>query len=239
MDEIAAHAREEQVPAGRTTREAAVAAWWAPRLGAREPVGLEKLLKQPVRTEEDRERWRMAIEEVTAEHLRDCASCDNFTPGWHRIGVDYDPDALLEEAAARAGITLGRYELAGKTNMILDDEGIRVSDGYGAPWEFIWRHRAEDDEIAVWLRQQAEADVARAQMAGVFVSDPRTEGARAESVLAVLAEYESAWRDAGKYEDLGVTDRSLNNRAKAFKRVVRLLAFGYRYREGWQEEWKP
>jgi hypothetical protein len=230
MDEIAARVRKQE-EAGDVTREAAVAAWWAPRLGAREPVGLEKLLKQPVRTEEDRMRWRVALEEITAEHLRDCANCDNFTPGWHQIGVDYDPDALLEAAAARAGITLGRYELAGKTTMILDDEGIRVSDGYGAAWEFIWRHRAEDDETAAWLREQAESDLA--------AEHGPDESARAESVLAVLREYVTLWGNANRYAEFGSSDRSLENQAKAFKRVVRMLAYGYRHREGWNEAWKP
>lgn len=126
-----------------------------------------------------------------------------------------------------------------------------------------------DDEIAAWLRAQAEADLARAQAAtpgewaaldgGVMsiedetqwpvsitqsrrdradrvhiaAHDPRTEVARAESVLAVLDAYETgrklaeaAWEQDGDW-------------VRGLRRAVRLLAYGYRHREGYEEGWKP
>lgn len=159
MEEVTAQARKQEVAGPPDlAREAAVANWWAPRLGAGEETGMRSGRCPVSRTNEERQRWQAALEEVTGEHLRDCATCDGFSRGWHRISVDYDPDELLCAAAARAGIALGTYELAGKTTMILNDEGIQVSDGYGAPWEFIWRYRAEDDECACFVGCTCEHD---------------------------------------------------------------------------------
>lgn len=213
------------------TREAAAARWWAPRLGTDEETGLGDSAGRVSRTDEERERFRAALEEVTGEHLRECRGCGGGLHGWHSIKVDYDPDALLCAAAERARITLQLYELAKKTSMVLDDEGIRVSDGYAAPWVFIWRYRAEDDECATWLREQAAGIVAAAR-------GPE-EAAPAESVLAVIREYERLWQWAADDAELGAADRSTQNQAKALKKAVRLLAYGYRHREGWQETWKP
>lgn len=70
-------------------------------------------------------------------------------------------------------------------------------------------------------------------MAGVFTDHPRTEAARAESVLAVLDLYEKAV--GAEASDLLLRDLS----ALTLRRVVRLLAWGYRHREGWKQEWKP
>jgi hypothetical protein len=110
-----------------------------------------------------------------------------------------------------------------------------------------------DDEIAAWLRAQAEADLWRAgRAAGVFIDDPRTEIARAESLLAVLGAYEGAtWRLAAEQSDFGDWVRGSAPVVRpdfagpnpklipGLARAIRLLAYGYRSREGWQDGWKP
>lgn len=142
---------------------------------------------------------------------------------------------------------------------------------------------SETDEIAAWLRSQAEADIEAAGKAtpgpwapeeplltDVVTSallgrvadcsvgtgyraqslpdarhiarhDPLTEKARAESVLAVIDDYEAA--DGFDLEE-GVHDgRDYDERerdeavAGALDGVIRLLAAGYRFREGWKESW--
>jgi hypothetical protein len=141
-----------------------------------------------------------------------------------------------------------------------------------------------EDEIAAWLRGQAEADIRAAAAAtsgpwefegddptddelftvcedgpaarfGDTVAwvrggnrnvangqhmerhDPLTETARAESVLAVLGAYETAWSLAEKSWDREESDQPLYDQARALRRAVRLLAYGYRYRDGYKEEW--
>lgn len=127
-----------------------------------------------------------------------------------------------------------------------------------------------EDEIAAWLRAQAEADIkaagvatdgpweidgsairgaARSYSGGkprdvlvvkhtwrqeaehVIRHDPRTEAARAESVLAVLRLYDVAVTVA---EAKAGPAKS----AEVLRLVVRDLAAGYRFREGFKEEWK-
>jgi hypothetical protein len=135
------------------------------------------------------------------------------------------------------------------------------------------------EEIAAWLRKQAEEDKAAAERAtdgpwsidGMTVRgttraysgaregevlviahtwpqesghitrhDPRTEGARAESVLAVLGEYDAAVAviNAGLASGMGVGPGGTAT-AKALRRTVGLLARGYRFRPGYDERWKP
>jgi hypothetical protein len=96
-----------------------------------------------------------------------------------------------------------------------------------------------DDEVAAWLRVQAEADIWRAEKAaGVFMDSPRTEAARAESVLAVLDEHEAAAALA-EAEAAGLRGVLARACLGTLGRTVLLLAYGYRYREGWREGWKP
>jgi len=107
-----------------------------------------------------------------------------------------------------------------------------------------------EDEIAAWLRAQAEADAWRAEKAaGVFMDSPRTGAARAESVLAVLDDYAAtlavkevieAKLRAG--EDPGTNAGYLEalRELAVYRSVTRRLAYGYRHREGYKpEEWKP
>ena len=70
--------------------------------------------------------------------------------------------------------------------------------------------------------------------------DPRTEIARAESVLAVVAEYERHASAFGASVKAGRTVQgSIGVRltVRTSGHDVRLLAFGYRRREGWRPEW--
>lgn len=151
-----------------------------------------------------------------------------------------------------------------------------------------------EDEIAAWLRKQAEADKAaaealigdgwtgmwridrygavhdcgfgeellkgvvhdraswrsvdvakvrraQAEAAHVKIHEPAGEVARAESVLAVLDDYETAWKLAeAAWEQEDEAAHSLGDQARTLKRTVRRLAYGYRHREGYKEaEWKP
>ncbi len=48
------------------------------------------------------------------------------------IGVDYHPDGILQDAADRAGLSLGMTTLPWKTTMWIDEEKVSVRCGYGA-----------------------------------------------------------------------------------------------------------
>ena len=74
--------------------------------------------------------------------------------------------------------------------------------------------------------------------------DPLTETARAESVLAVLDDYERTAVIANppecpQGETAGCDYLDALRELAALDHVVRLLAYGYRRREGFKEEWRP
>lgn len=107
---------------------------------------------------------------------------------------------------------------------------------------------SEDEEIASWLREQAEYDGWRAGRAGVFVSDPRTEAARAEAILAVLGDYAAtlAVKDgveaklaAGRNPEPNDSYLEALRELAVYRLVARRLAYGYRSREGYKLEWAP
>lgn len=59
--------------------------------------------------------------------------------GWYiHIGVDYHPDRMLAEAAARAGIEDNGFIFPSKTNMSVDRGKVTVSAGYGAMNKVVW-----------------------------------------------------------------------------------------------------
>ena len=89
-----------------------------------------------------------------------------------------------------------------------------------------------EDECAVWLRRQAQADLAR-HGAGT------DEGARAGALLSVLGDYEAAWNLAVPAWERDEGAHALYDQARTLKRTVRKLAYGYRFREGYEEAWKP
>lgn len=130
---------------------ATAAAWWASRLGnATHNAGMGNVSEMDLtislnldtirgsRTPHEQERFRVALEAVIGEHLRDCATCATSVPDHHVIRVEYDPDKLLFAAAARAGIDMESRELPVKTFMIFRPESVTVSEGYGAPLVTIW-----------------------------------------------------------------------------------------------------
>jgi hypothetical protein len=122
------------------------------------------------------------------------------------------------------------------------------------------------DEMTAWLRAQVEADKAAAEAAtpgewaalddGVMsiededqwpvgvtqsrrdredrvhiaIHDPRDVVADCDAKLAILGRYE---RQAAKYGENCMEE----DRAWILASVVRLLASGYRHRDGWQEGW--
>ena len=74
--------------------------------------------------------------------------------------------------------------------------------------------------------------------------DPLTETARAESVLAVLDDYDRTAVIANppecpQGETAGRDYLDALRELAALDHVVRLLAYGYRHREGFKEEWRP
>ena len=52
------------------------------------------------------------------------------------LSCDYSPDVILIEAAKASGIELANYPW--KTNMRIDDNKIRVSEGYGELYTLIY-----------------------------------------------------------------------------------------------------
>lgn len=59
------------------------------------------------------------------------------------LGCDYDPDQLLLEAVHAAGLECSgnmwsaRGILPMKTRSVIDKEGVRVREGYAAPWQYL------------------------------------------------------------------------------------------------------
>lgn len=150
----------------------ASAAWWASRLGNchHDPVGLNSpnarltvddmewavlLNVSTVRgkySAGEQDAYRQALEGVITDHLRDCAGPDchgkRRGDGRHVFECDYDPDAVLCAAAERAGISLGSRDLPMKTFMIFEADSVVVSEGYGAPFEVVWRRQVPADTSA-------------------------------------------------------------------------------------------
>jgi hypothetical protein len=112
------------------------------------------------------------------------------------------------------------------------------------PWEFEGDDPTDDEVFDVphcrpvaFTRGDAR-QVANGQH--IARHDPLTEAARAESVLAVVREYEAAALifDANR-ERPGGAGHSVFGLVRGLQRVMRLLALGYRYREGYRQEWAP
>ena len=74
----------------------------------------------------------------------------------------------------------------------------------------------------------------------IAANDPRDTIARCDAELAVLAEHEAA---VIVYESQYATRDGVGNGVlsciKTLERVVRLIGSGYRFRDGYREEWKP
>jgi hypothetical protein len=77
----------------------------------------------------DTEKFRAAL----ADGIRRASRDDT-----RFIGVDYDPDRLLEDAARAAGVANTAFIFPIKTSMWLDADCVRVRYGYGAEIQTIW-----------------------------------------------------------------------------------------------------
>lgn len=131
----------------------AAAAWWASRLGnATHDAGMSTMADMELtvslnaetargsRTPLEREAFRAALEEAIARHCLAGARCGDMrcSARRHVVGVDYEPDELLQAAADLPELGLERGELPVKTTMLLYADRVTVSEGYAAPWVNIW-----------------------------------------------------------------------------------------------------
>jgi hypothetical protein len=130
---------------------------------------------------------------------------------------------------------------------------------YSSGWVKVWAWdqvigEEEDEEPSTVA---VVAEIGRRQFDHVIRHDPRTEAARAESVLAVLGEHYILTKDdrSEAYEEFSVVAIGGANKDRGCVtchyygmggvkgygvcRTVRLLTSGYRHREGFKEEWLP
>jgi hypothetical protein len=98
---------------------------------------------------------------------------------------------------------------------------------------------SETDEIAAWLRKQAEVDLAKAtaptyacELLPPWARGMLSDGAR---------DARSAGDEAARAESVTVERAGAGppKPAEVLRIVVRQLACGYRHREGYRTEWKP
>lgn len=127
---------------------------------------------------------------------------------------------------------------------------IGQEDVYTSGWVQIraWDHEigSEPDEDPAPGAVPVLAELGRRQFDHVIRHDPRTEAARAESVLAVLDDYvatlavkEGTEAKLRAGEEPGPNAGYLDalRELAIYGSVVRLLAAGYRHREGYKESW--
>ena len=132
------HGQVDEVTAV-TPDVAAAAAWWSSRLaevtlaeGAAKPRGHDLV---------ERERYRVALEQVLAGHLRECAGCGSAI-GRHTVFTDWGPCDLLCDAAKRAGIMLDWFDLPVQSMLLFRDEAVIARQGDGRPYETVWEPSA-------------------------------------------------------------------------------------------------
>lgn len=116
--------------------------WWAERVTgntihsngdetkASEFAGLlADLMQEPVKDKNKVEKYKESL----AEHL-----VKSFGDGRSRLclSCDYAPDFILSKAAKEAEINVHNYPW--KTSMIISDDRIEVSEGYGQPYRMIY-----------------------------------------------------------------------------------------------------
>jgi hypothetical protein len=126
------------------TAAQAAAKWWrgaleAPRYdnGSDDEAGLiasmSATIATPKRSSESLDLFETELANAVADLLEEQG---DWGVG---LGVDYNPDHNLAEAASRAGITSMRdVGWPWKTNMLVKSDEVEVSAGYGAPWKTIW-----------------------------------------------------------------------------------------------------
>lgn len=134
-------------------------------------------------------------------------------------------------------------EIAAWVRRQAEEDLAAAGEATPGPWEFEGDDPTDDElysahdenllPTVAWTRDRQVANGRHMER-----HDPPTEAARAESVLAILDLYDAtltADGSAGPGERLVI-----DGRVSALSRTVRLLAWGYRRRDGYKaEEWKP
>ncbi|MEV5449977.1 hypothetical protein [Streptomyces sp. NPDC052535] len=135
----------------------AAAGWWAGKLatpadhdigrGAEESSALANSVSALVRRQRSQaqiEAFREALADEIEQHL--AQHPDAWRPddplwgsGLRDIGVDYGPDAVLADAAERAGFELKMLDLPMKTVMWINPGVVKVAEGYSAQPVIVWR----------------------------------------------------------------------------------------------------
>ncbi|GIM86023.1 hypothetical protein [Salinispora arenicola] len=111
--------------------EARVAAeWWANKLAG---TGHHPLLQKRF-TREQADRFAIAL----AMLINDRLSGEMWPDLALTIQVDYGLHPVLADAARRAGLLVGMYDLPMRTAMRINAGRVTVSEGYRAPEEVVW-----------------------------------------------------------------------------------------------------
>jgi hypothetical protein len=140
------------------------AKWWASRLGnAYHDIGdrddderalssdanLMTALAGRTFTDEQRDAFQAAAGQVIEEHLQRWET-GIWEGGWdpaeplrgsanRAIGCDYNPDQVLQDAGARAGIEVRMLDLPMKTVMWINPGEVKVAEGYGVLPVTVWK----------------------------------------------------------------------------------------------------
>lgn len=115
--------------------------WWAERVtgkylhdnGDRSETSafaglLADCMIEPVSNQDMIKRYK---ESLTNHILKASGNSNNLY-----LSCDYSPDYILATAAKEAGISLHNYPW--KTTMIITDKEIKISEGYGQPYQTIY-----------------------------------------------------------------------------------------------------
>ena len=125
-----------------TERVKVAAAWWRKQLEAPKFDNgvvlhgmMAALASGPRPTPEQLDRFEVELAVLLTKETEDYDYCS--------VGCDYGPDRMLAEAAEKAGINVnGPTTFPWKTMMWIDKEGVRVSAGYGAGIQEIFKQAA-------------------------------------------------------------------------------------------------
>ena len=89
---------------------------------------LADLMIEPVSNQDTIKQYK---ESLTKHILKASGKSNNLC-----LSCDYSPDFILATAAKEAGISLHNYPW--KTTMLITDKEIKVSEGYGQPYQTIY-----------------------------------------------------------------------------------------------------
>lgn len=133
----------------------AAADWWANKLaepvshdlgcGAEDSSSLANAVSALVRRQRSQaeiEAFRQALADEIERHLEANGwrpEKPDFGSYMRSIAVDYGPDDVLVDAAAKAGFDLKMLDLPVKTVMWINPGIVKVSQGHCAPITVVWR----------------------------------------------------------------------------------------------------